>query len=1381
MPAAGDSSSPNGSGVNQPLISGELLFNGLGVLAGLDTERERGEGPGLRDPDEAGLFADFITVDFTSTSATAIGGGVVEGGVGRLADGSPATSPNYTYDGATSIVGTITSTSPSSATFAIVGNAQGQYGTFAITSTTSNVATVTFSLYPEGHPLYDNVNSLSHGQQVTDNFQVRVTLANGQSEVVNMSFNTTGTNDLPELQFNQYGFEDFYPDYGTDGSPLLPEGGDPNDFIKENIGDLLSETEFVTRDSPGYDDLLNQIISSKGENLKDILSDYIKGQNNYDDIKSRFESFLENESDLYNFEDFKNLQSHIDQALGNKLELNNDYDYFGFAKATDVDTNDVQLTFFVSTDTKHDELNGDDNDSPNDDLPLTGLTTTVHGKYGTFEIYEQTDTEIANNTIQFVYTPQSEPIKDDYDTEAEYLAAKERYDSFRSLASGDYEQETFYVYAKDTFGSWVAKPVTVNIMGTNEAPVLSVSSLQADLVELGVNNTPGILSADPYVEESQGTIVFSDSSDDAGSHYLKVGNIDIKFTDNTTEKKYYIKEDNDGKLYLEEVPENAAADLPKEALALVAFTKNANNIQFDYTIHLNNDNPTVNNLADGKTLQLPSVVVSDGGQESAEYSLGTITGDNEIKITNNSFNTSNNTYVEYAKPVDGYINFHSVEDLDGSMLTIEGVEYTISWSGTEYILTGDNQVTTDAHHGNLSNIKLEGSSPTELLADPANNGSFKLSFSYTQTKEGTSPVNDVFEFSIKSGDGGTNYTPLNGTIKVNIGDDAPYFAYKDEDNTNIYNVYEAGIDGGSKGQDGPSFSESKWVTLDFGVDGMKGNAFKDAFEWDLDAIKKQGLETTDGEKILWREADNDSNTLIGYYEDDKGVEIPVIKVSFGSGDSTIPNEYKFVAQLLESVKNTNGEAISLELAFKATDGDDSFIKESIILNINDDKINFSEPTVKIFDHQDAGLIPSIEIPYAAADEIASVDSLTIGGKSYTAGDTFTYNGVELTLSRIDSSQGFIAKDESNVKYFTIQVHEDHDLIVFYQFKDLAGGEITLNVKDGDGSTNSVAIQPQEILAINEISASNKKESNYVFSETMVNNANVDLHEGDDLFIVSAAETVVAMRKSTVDLGAGEDTAHLTGQHGMHAVKNADNTLNAANDNDTIIIDATTNAMNAIEGGVNTILAGAGDDDVTLEANVRAMRADGTGSENKIELEKGADSLYIEGDLIADGGGVNFISGGQDNDFIWIDGRFIAEDGGKNTIDGGKDDDLIKLTNSGLTLKDVFIDGGNGTTDGTDDMDVLLVNAGNLQAVKDGIINNTIQDIEVAIAGDVKGENVDEVLENAGAKDEDGNWTLTLKDGWSPVKEETLNNIKYTEYTKTEEGETITLIVQSGLI
>ncbi len=155
------------------------------------------------------------------------------------------------------------------------------------------------------------------------------------------------------------------------------------------------------------------------------------------------------------------------------------------------------------------------------------------------------------------------------------------------------------------------------------------------------------------------------------------------------------------------------------------------------------------------------------------------------------------------------------------------------------------------------------------------------------------------------------------------------------------------------------------------------------------------------------------------------------------------------------------------------------------------------------------------------------------------------------------------------------------------------------------------------------------------------------------------------------------------------------------------------------------------------------------------------------DVLFGDDGDDILNGGAGNDFL--DGG-----AGADKLFGGAGDDLMVMD-----FQDVFVDGGNSSEDDGTSMDVLLTGSENLTKVREMLDDSDIVNTEVVIVGDnVSGNTAQEVLQNSGAQDADGNWQVENADsGWT----ENSNNApeSYREFSSTnDQDQEITILIEA---
>ncbi len=211
------------------------------------------------------------------------------------------------------------------------------------------------------------------------------------------------------------------------------------------------------------------------------------------------------------------------------------------------------------------------------------------------------------------------------------------------------------------------------------------------------------------------------------------------------------------------------------------------------------------------------------------------------------------------------------------------------------------------------------------------------------------------------------------------------------------------------------------------------------------------------------------------------------------------------------------------------------------------------------------------------------------------------------------------------------------------------------------------------------------------------------------------------------------------------------------------------------------LANAGDDaqglvinlhDAAQAASVETLIKAATALESDTD---GHDNLYggSGDDLLLGLGGNDHLSGGSGNDIL-LGGSgddYLSGGEGSDILLGGSGNDVIRMD-----MSDILVDGGMDV-DGTD-MDVLLIDNASLEAVKDKMEDGSIDNMEVVIAGDVSGTSMEEVLQNSGAQDAEGNW-LVNQEGSSWTASESSQTIGGREFMEfTNEADNITILVEA---
>ncbi len=282
---------------------------------------------------------------------------------------------------------------------------------------------------------------------------------------------------------------------------------------------------------------------------------------------------------------------------------------------------------------------------------------------------------------------------------------------------------------------------------------------------------------------------------------------------------------------------------------------------------------------------------------------------------------------------------------------------------------------------------------------------------------------------------------------------------------------------------------------------------------------------------------------------------------------------------------------------------------------------------------------------------------------------------------------------------------------------------------------------------------------------------------------------------------------------------ASNTISTDAGNDRVTLESSSAAMYAKESklmseATNTIDTGAGNDFVHLKGDF-AMKAEGNSAVNTVKLGEGDDFLHIDGKIEGDSQNNNSIDGGagsntlklenvNDNnvyeftgnsDSFTVEGvdasftnfdEFVFGDeddviifdgfAGAINIDAGYGADLVRIDDLNLRLEDVLIEGGDD-----DSVDVLLAGVNDLAALKRGLAEGDINNMEVIIASGKpvsEGATADTVLQEIGAKS--GNdWSLEAANGWTESDNNGNVPAGYREFVNKDDD--ITILVESSLL
>ncbi len=493
MPAAGPTSTPQGSGSSVDTIAGTLL-GGIDRLGSLDQaypetfvqdttlEGDGAVGPLNTPPSILGIVVN-PDPDSTLGIPDAFPGAVdvIESGVGRDAGGADSThsSPNQIYDGEFNATGRVLARDDDEDTLTFsVQNGTGQYGTLSINPLTGEF----------GYTFDDvKANGLAHNQEVTESFTIMVSDGNGGTALTTVNVTIRGTNDKPSLEISttdgvvtENAATDAtaqgniaFGDVDNDGSTLTVAGQNINrddannaitteTIIEGTYGNLVVQangsytytagvttTQKAALEALGGDtphatetfDVLNK--DQHGAFEKSQISITVNGINDKPTINPP--------ADPDNPEDPTNPNPSIldvtvqEAGVGDGdllTEATDPNENFvgmpsanGKVHASDVDSSDI--TFSIPNSTAH------------SDAGYTAYDAKIVGAYG--DLYFNTQTG------EYVY------VLDQGKTQ--------------NLDEGDIEQDIFVVTPTDNQGlSGNAAHITVHVKGTNDIPTLALKS-----------------------------------------------------------------------------------------------------------------------------------------------------------------------------------------------------------------------------------------------------------------------------------------------------------------------------------------------------------------------------------------------------------------------------------------------------------------------------------------------------------------------------------------------------------------------------------------------------------------------------------------------------------------------------------------------------------------------------------------------------------------------------------------------------------------------------------------------------------------------------------------------------------------------------------------
>lgn len=554
------------------------------------------------DDGNGGVTTQEITVTITGTndrpeltlSAGALS--VIESGVGRDAAGNVITSnipaeENASYAGRlTSGAGQAQGTDVDHGAVLTYGVASGATGDprnsyFTATDSTQGHSSVTaggaygdLTLNNDGsysytlHPATDaNLNGLHEGQIVTETFTVYVRDEHGAWTSQELTVNVTGTNDRPEIShvdelvLKETGVQSGGNEATTSEGTIAPEGD----------AHRLTATGHVTADDVDNDDDAGTLRYSFADGQTSISTDlggvtidqngdytYTLNDgaaNSLAQGETRTETFTVMVTDshgatheavvnvtIYGTNDQPTLS--LSNPVLNVYEAGVGRDEAGNIITSNGEEENGSYTGSLSASGTAVGNDVDNGASWTYGLGVDGVAQytdngprTAVGEYGTLTL---------NPDGTYTYTLFPEPNTDDYEggtDNPEYQRALELYNRVNDLSEGETHPETFTIYVRDEHGAWTSQTLTVNVVGTNDQPVIDeITKNEGDkelvVKEQGVHEkdgepntdttgTAGTPGADEHKGGVSGTIIASDPDKDngSGSQTDGTGNHDLAF------------------------------------------------------------------------------------------------------------------------------------------------------------------------------------------------------------------------------------------------------------------------------------------------------------------------------------------------------------------------------------------------------------------------------------------------------------------------------------------------------------------------------------------------------------------------------------------------------------------------------------------------------------------------------------------------------------------------------------------------------------------------------------------------------------------------------------------------------------------------------------
>ncbi len=732
-----------------------------------------------------------------------------------------------------------------------------------------------------------------------------------------------------------------------------------------------------------------------------------------------------------------------------------------------------------------------------------------------------------------------------------------------------------------------------------------------------------------------------------------------------------------------------------------------------------------------------------GAGAPVEYAPEMVSGP-KVLTTDDSFIAGGTMDHKSARATDeGKMTFTSEDSMDGGKITIGGevAEVTQNPDGTFSL----SQTEFEGTYGDLNVTSLTQNA----------DGSYTLKYEYTQDTaylhNKGNKAKDVEDFTVKIQDGNEtagSEVSLDTEIKINIKDDGVILKNTEVETDQFVggadaSQLKAAVDGDGTADVSWSHGVYKGKFYNNDDTGDKSSITVGSGEQEFSitgaVIKPNGDVSTSGVTIGWRE-----DKFVGdiKYADGIGMKSSI------KGDSDYEVAAGSASQGTEAlIIEMPNPAYGIDLSFgclfnAAADGGDA-------ADINDEIVRLEFYNAKgelVHSVNEVSGVSDGNENFTASvileDAFTEVRIIPVGEKS-----DFVLTGVQFPeLSR----SGHLTVEGADVAEQGTQITLDSVTIDGKNFTKLAEGEsLTLT----NGTVLTMTVVGGEYIAQNAngdayFSVILDADNNWTINQFQKFDGEID---------VTFAVTDPDGKEYTLGLGGtGDDTMQGGNSEDKLYGQEGDDNLSGGKGDDTLVGGKGDDTLNGGKGDDN-LNGGKGDDDLgggkgddTLTGGKGDDDLDGNKGNDLVIGKAGNDTLDggIGDDELFGNDGDDIIFGGSGNDYI-VGGK------GADELYGDAGDDLILMD-----MNDVFVDGGSG-------MDVLLVGASDLAGVRDMMSEGDITDMEVIIAGDVKGTSTEEVFGELGiSSNENGN--IELGEGWTAGTA----SGGFTEFTNQDDSVTI---------